>query len=830
MRRPDSHSPHADHDASGETAVLPAIGDAPRPTPEQPTHLDTPPPRGRSAHRPAPSTAPAPPPTVWLVIPVRDRPGDLRALLGDLRRLEAELATTDAPPARLRGVVVDNASREPIDPAAFALPPWIEVLRLETNRGGSGGFNAGLARALRDADDPPDLLWLLDSDARVRPETLGRLLSTLAAHPEAVAVGPAIEHPETIDQPEPHPRRVHELGGRLRRANGQFMPALARDAARDRREPIPCDYLAACCALVRAQGVREAGLLPDLFLNADDVTWFLRLARVTGGRVLGDPGARAAHPRFDRAPTWQRYYQARNACAPLSALPRAPIPAAIARFRRGLLETRRLVSQAIQDRPDLAHLHIAGLDDALAGRLTGPAPEDRLRTEAWRPYDELPEALRAVGVEPAPSLLAEAQRCATLDRDHAPGDWLGSGARLLLGPRERVACVPSVAGTHAWWRARVTVHCDPAGFILRQPSRARSIHAAFRFALAGLTRSARLALRPPPSVPNEPAPPRAGANLRVGAAVLSYNRREALERTLAALSAHPRLRDADIIVADNASTDGSPAMVAERFPGVRLVALERNLGVAGFNRAAELADADLLLILDDDAVPDPAALDAAAALLAERADLAAVALHPRHPVTGVSEWPFAADHPRADWPVMGCANLVRRKDWARAGGYAPGFFLYRNDTDLAMTLLAMGRGVWFDPSWVVHHDSPQAVTKSRLWFAHATRNWIWLARRHGRGVSKWGGALAGWAWAHKLARWDVGGHWTVLRAGVAGVCRRPPAMPAGVRPDGRAFRRLLRMQFDTRVRGRAVHPEPAREPHTNRGAGSPQIAAPDPKP
>src|SRR5207253_932781 len=100
-----------------------------------------------------------------------------------------------------------------------------------------------------------------------------------------------------------------------------------------------------------------------------------------------------------------------------------------------------------------------------------------------------------------------------------------------------------------------------------------------------------------------------------------------------------------------------------------------------------------VLILDDDAHREPAALEAALALLGQRPSIGAVALHPRHPASGASEWPFA-ERARTEaeerWPVMGCGNLVRTDAWRAVGGYEEGFFLYRNDVDLALKLLAAG--------------------------------------------------------------------------------------------------------------------------------------------
>jgi len=316
----------------------------------------------------------------------------------------------------------------------------------------------------------------------------------------------------------------------------------------------------------------------------------------------------------------------------------------------------------------------------------------------------------------------------------------------------------------------------------------------------------------------------------VSIVILSYNRREALERTLAEIgkihppagaarapgggpeasltiaalrqespraeAAGPGVRE--VIVVDNGSSDGTPALIRDRYPGVSLLALPRNLGVEAFNRGVASANGEVVLVLDDDSWVDGATLASALDLLARRPDLAAVTFEPRHPGGGRSEWRFAGHAPAggADrWPVMGCANLVRREDWMHAGGYETAFFLYRNDVDLALKLLAAGRGVHFNPAWTALHDSPAAAKKSRRWFRLATRNWVWLARRHGRGPGLWPGALAGWLWAHKLARFDLRAQWSVLLGALSGLWSSPPPLPPTVRSTGRDWAELLRLML-----------------------------------
>ncbi len=291
--------------------------------------------------------------------------------------------------------------------------------------------------------------------------------------------------------------------------------------------------------------------------------------------------------------------------------------------------------------------------------------------------------------------------------------------------------------------------------------------------------------------------------------VLSFNRRDALERTLRELTSQGVLAagvdsetqrcSSEVIVVDNTSTDGTLEMLAADFPGVRVVALPRNVGVTGFNLGVREARGRYVLILDDDSWPQPGVVEKALAFLDANQRTAAVALHPRHPGSHRSEWRFAR-RARSFWPVMGCGNIVRREAWAAVGGYEELFFLYRNDTDLALKLLASGQDVYFDPDWTVWHDSPAATEKSERWLRYATRNWLWMCRRHGRGMSRLVAQGMGVLWAARQAGFNRQRLGEVLKGVRAGVHGEAPQMPATVVPDGIALRELLRLQVRSRLR------------------------------
>lgn len=738
------------------------------------------------------------------VIPCFNRPADAALLLADLARLQIP------PRTALSVLLVDNASARPL--AELESPPGLalEHLRLDENRGGSGGFNAGMARVLTTGIpcDAGELIWLLDSDVRVEPGALAPLLAALDADEDLVAVASTLCDPASGEP--------FEAGGFVDRRTGEYIQPPPPPGGL-----VECEYAAACSLLVRRDAVERAGPMRDVFLSGDDVEWCVRLVRATGGRLAAVPASRVRYPRPDRMRTGARYFGARNPFTAMIALGCG----FRARLRRALREVGRALSQAMVGRDDLAELHLRGLEDAAAGRVTGPMPRD-LGIEAPAPLAALGPRVREVlagrpvrrvtmgtglGVDEA-AVAAQLRLLAVEPRRRReePGPAWGAGAvaralgRLITGAPADLAVVSARARPADWLAGRTIVTVWPEGCVVRRVSRTGRIRAAARLLIRGLRVSWRLARNPaipaPPPAWNRPSP-RLGT---LAVIVLSHNRWSALEQTLEALGADPSCRDEHrrprVIVVDNASADGSPARVRARFPGAALIELDRNVGVDAYNQGVARADSDYVLILDDDARPEPAALAGALALLDRRPDLAAVTLHPRHPATGRSEWPFAARaEPADDWPLMGCANLVRRDAWLAAGGYEPAFFLYRNDADLAMKLRAAGWGVHFNPAWTVLHDSPAAARKSPRWFELATRNWIWLCRRHGRGLSGLAGALAGWVWAHRLAGRSLPLHARALRGAAAGIFRAAPPLPFGFSPDGSVFRRLLSLRRASRA-------------------------------
>ena len=93
--------------------------------------------------------------------------------------------------------------------------------------------------------------------------------------------------------------------------------------------------------------------------------------------------------------------------------------------------------------------------------------------------------------------------------------------------------------------------------------------------------------------------------MKVAIVILNWNGEQMLRQFLPSVVEHsvlpPSLGEAVVYVADNGSTDGSLALLAESFPTVRTIALGENYGFAeGYNKAFEHIDAEYAVLLNSD--------------------------------------------------------------------------------------------------------------------------------------------------------------------------------------------------------------------------------------
>jgi GT2 family glycosyltransferase len=214
----------------------------------------------------------------------------------------------------------------------------------------------------------------------------------------------------------------------------------------------------------------------------------------------------------------------------------------------------------------------------------------------------------------------------------------------------------------------------------------------------------------------------------ISVAILSYNRRDELHRTLTELY---RTREFwhEIVVADNGSTDGTPAMVHSNFPGVRLLETGANLGIVGSNRAYESTTSEWVLSLDDDSAPVVESLEPLLAILPKNGNIAAIALSIRR------NWSqsISATLPISLSPAFGFSSagvLFNRKALIEVGVYDPELFLFTNELHwTARAILANWEIAKADSSCVIHRSAP-ANRSSSLHAFQYTRNMLLFILRY----------------------------------------------------------------------------------------------------
>lgn len=251
--------------------------------------------------------------------------------------------------------------------------------------------------------------------------------------------------------------------------------------------------------------------------------------------------------------------------------------------------------------------------------------------------------------------------------------------------------------------------------------------------------------------------------MELSVAIVSYNAREELEACLSSVVAETEDGTPEIIVADNASADGSVAMVQDRFPGVDVLESNENLG---FARASNLcwrrAHRPLVLFLNSDTVVPQGALARMVAIMNDRGDVGALGprlknadgsiqmsfgnmlsfsaelrqkllnagyRNGRGPLRGYVEKLHARER-TVDW-VSGACLLTRRELLERVGGFDEEFFLYSEDVDLCARLRAQGARILFTPAIeIIHHRGRSVETDRDKAYVESQRSRLHFYAKH----------------------------------------------------------------------------------------------------
>ncbi len=258
--------------------------------------------------------------------------------------------------------------------------------------------------------------------------------------------------------------------------------------------------------------------------------------------------------------------------------------------------------------------------------------------------------------------------------------------------------------------------------------------------------------------------------------------------------------DFEVIVVDNASSDGSAAALREAHPNIHLIALEENIGFARANNlAAESARGKYLLLLNPDTLVLRGALKKLVEFMETHPDagacggrtyLADGSLDPGSCWGKATPWStlcralalsslfpgsrlfdreslggWKRDSVKTVDVVTGCLLIIQRRLWQELNGFDPRFFMYAEDQDLCLRVAASGRRCWICPeAEIIHYrGASEKVHEDKVVRLCAAKSLLF--QKHWKP-----GAAAFGIWAMNLHAWV-----RVLGNGVAALFSRRAA-------------------------------------------------------
>jgi GT2 family glycosyltransferase len=255
---------------------------------------------------------------------------------------------------------------------------------------------------------------------------------------------------------------------------------------------------------------------------------------------------------------------------------------------------------------------------------------------------------------------------------------------------------------------------------------------------------------PPGKAPSSPLLGSPVTQVTASIVVVSYNSRPYLNRCLTSLL-HTVGLDCEVIVVDNASTDGSADLIADQFPWVKLIRNSSNEGFAAANnRAVAEAKGRYIVALNPDTEVAPGWLEALLRpfeqgrvgehrypavgmttpriLMMDRPDRVNTCGNTMH-YTGITvcrgldcptDTPRLAERCEVS-AVSGACFAIPRYLWIELGGFDPDFFTYLEDTDLSMRARLAGYSCVYVPDSVVYHSYSGRFKAHKLYYLERNR-------------------------------------------------------------------------------------------------------------
>ena len=282
-------------------------------------------------------------------------------------------------------------------------------------------------------------------------------------------------------------------------------------------------------------------------------------------------------------------------------------------------------------------------------------------------------------------------------------------------------------------------------------------------------------------------------NIEVSIITINYN---GLEDTCALIESIPFNDKTEVIVVDNASKNDEASEVEQKYPHVRVIRSDKNLGFAGGNNLGiQAAQGKYLFIINNDTIFKDFNVQALIDRLESSTEICMVCPKIRfawgtNPIQYAGYTPlskvtvrnraigfgeednnqYETDHPTPY--AHGAAMLVKRTAVEKVGLMPECYFLYYEELDWSMMFTRTGYQIWYDPACTVYHKESQATGQnSPLRTYYITRNRLLLVKRNYVGIYKWIAYcyLIAIVFPKAIIKYAIHDHWNLLSATSQGV-------------------------------------------------------------
>lgn len=200
--------------------------------------------------------------------------------------------------------------------------------------------------------------------------------------------------------------------------------------------------------------------------------------------------------------------------------------------------------------------------------------------------------------------------------------------------------------------------------------------------------------------------------MNISFVIVNYNRKDELLTTLSkcknTIAETPG--SFEIVVIDNASTDGSAAAIKTAHPDVVLIENPVNTGAPAWNLGFAKAKGDYFIVLDDDSHIE-SGLNSALDYMQLHPQVGVLALNIAGGAYNTAKWTDMDEMAG----FIGCGAIIKKELYDKIGGYAEWMFLYTNEWEYGIRTLEAGyKIIYFEKCHVTHRTSAINRTSKRL--------------------------------------------------------------------------------------------------------------------